>query len=385
MFIENRRVTQTPLIMLSQRRVCTMSKKYKLNELNEAYEETYKFKSEYLAKTTREILERRKLSSMLPDYSYRIGELLEPIREDRDFWPDFDSFDEYTQKMFGWNKGTAARFIQIKNQFYTKDGKQFMEEERGWIFGYGQLTKLKSFNGKNTTIGEAVEFVKTHGITPDTTTDEIDEIVKAYKSSKKSSYKLIQPNQNMKNSAKGVRNMKFDKDFRVTLNEFYQALTEKTQTLMKTLMPLVDTTLLMSMSYVIKHYIRNMYKHKEPTPDNAAQYSDDNYPIPVIRLSDLCEVEIYTDVISVFTRLKYDRVQKLDFSRLAGYDFEVYGYDGGQLIDFSDGDTTVQETKDNILNSNTEVADFYFDFPFDCGEDEILTLVTLLHDEGFFF
>ena len=179
--------------------------------------------------------------------------------------------------------------------------------------------------------------------------------------------------------------MNVNDTFKANLNEFYTALTAKAQSLMKSLMPLVDSTLLMSMSYVIKHYIRNMYKHKEPTPDNAARYSEDNYPIPVIRLSDLCEVEIYTDVISVFTRLKYDQVKKLDFSRLAGYDFEVYGYDSGQLIDFSDGDATVQETKDNILNSSTEVADFYFDFPFDCGEDEILKLTTLLHDEGFFF
>lgn len=169
--------------------------------------------------------------------------------------------------------------------------------------------------------------------------------------------------------------------FKAQLNEFYAALTAKAQSLMKTLMPLVDSTLLMSMSYVIKHYIRNMYKHKEPTPDNAARYSEDNYPIPVIRLSDLCEVEIYTDVISVFTRLKCADVKKLDFSHLSGYTFEVYGYDGGQLMDFSDGEAT----KDNILNSSTEVADFYFDFPFDCGEDEILTLATLLHDEGFFF
>ena len=179
--------------------------------------------------------------------------------------------------------------------------------------------------------------------------------------------------------------MNLSDSFKASLNEFYTALTSKAQSLMKTLMPLVDSTLLMSMSYVIKHYIRNMYKHKEPTPDNAPHYSEDNYPIPVIRLSDLCEVEIYTDVISVFTRLKCADVKKLDFSQLAGYTFEAYGYDGGRLIDFSDGGTSPNEIKGKILDSNTEVADFYFDFPFDADENEILTLINLLHKSGFFF
>lgn len=179
--------------------------------------------------------------------------------------------------------------------------------------------------------------------------------------------------------------MKLDTAFRSRLNELYTALTEKAQSLMKELSPLVNPDLLMSMSYVIKHYIRNMYKRREPTPDNAADYSEDNYPIPVIRLSDLCEVEIYTDVISVFTRLKSSNMRDFDFSRLSGYDLEVYGYDAGQLIDFSDGCAAPEELKKSILNSNSEVADFYFDFPFDADGREISALVTLLRSAGFFF
>ena len=179
--------------------------------------------------------------------------------------------------------------------------------------------------------------------------------------------------------------MELNDDFRARLNELYSTLTAKSQSLMKALMPLVDADLLMSMSYVIKHYIRNMYKHREPTPDNAADYSEDNYPIPVIRLSDLCEVEIYTDVISVFTRLKCTDAERFDISCLEKYSFEAYGYDEGRLIDFSDGKATLQEIKENILKSNTEVTDFYFDFPFDVEESEIYALTKLLHGAGFFF
>ena len=179
--------------------------------------------------------------------------------------------------------------------------------------------------------------------------------------------------------------MELNSGFKAQLNELYTTLTAKAQSLMKFLMPLISSSLLMSMSYLIKHYIRNMYKRRETTPENAAETSEDNYPIPVIRLSDLCEVEIYTDVISVFTRLKRSDAESFDFSRLSGYSFEAYGYDSGSLMDFCGSNIPLQQVKDNILRSNTEVADFYFDFPFDCGESEILSLVTLLHDSGFFF
>ena len=179
--------------------------------------------------------------------------------------------------------------------------------------------------------------------------------------------------------------MELDSGFKAQLNGLYTTLTAKAQSLMKSFMPLVSSELLMSMSYLIKHYIRNMYKRREATPDNASETSEDNYPIPVIRLSDLCEVEIYTDVISVFTRLKRSDVQDFDFSRLSSYTFEAYGYDSGSLIDFCGGNIALQKIKDNILDSNTEVADFYFDFPFDCRESDISSLVTLLHDSGFFF
>ena len=179
--------------------------------------------------------------------------------------------------------------------------------------------------------------------------------------------------------------MELDSGFKARLNELYSTLTAKSQNLMKALMPLVHPGLLMSMSYVIKHYIRNMYKRRETTPENATSCSEDNYPIPVIRLSDLCEVETYTDVISVFTRLRRRDVESFDFSLLSGYGFEAYGYDSGQLIDFSDSGGELSGIKDNILKSNTEVADFYFDFPFDADENDISALVTLLHNSGFFF
>lgn len=179
--------------------------------------------------------------------------------------------------------------------------------------------------------------------------------------------------------------MELSNDFKARLNEVYRELVTKAQSLMREFSPLVNPDLLMSMSYLIKHYIRHMYKHKEESLECAAQHSENHYPIPVIRLSGLCDVEIDADVISVFTRLKRVDMLKFDFSQLDGYSYDAYGYGAGSRIDFCDGGDDPRSVRENILSGSTEVIDFYFDFPFDADEKEIFTLISRLQKAGFFF
>lgn len=179
--------------------------------------------------------------------------------------------------------------------------------------------------------------------------------------------------------------MELDSDFKARLNEVYRELVAKAQSLMKEFSPLVNPDMLMSMSYLIKHYIRHMYKYKEETLEDAARHSENHYPIPVIRLSGLCDVEIDTKVISVFTRLKRVDMLGFDFEQLKGYSFDAYGYGAGCRIDFCDGGDSLTEMKEHILSGSTEVIDFYFDFPFDTDEKEIFTLIKRLQNAGFFF
>lgn len=179
--------------------------------------------------------------------------------------------------------------------------------------------------------------------------------------------------------------MELSSDFKARLNEVYRTLVIKAQSLMREFSPLVNPGLLMSMSYLIKHYIRHMYKHKEESLEYAAQHSENHYPIPVIRLSGLCDVEIDADVISVFTRLKRVDMLKFDFSQLDGYSFDAYGYGTGGRVDFCDSGDSLPEVKENILSGSTEVIDFYFDFPFDADEKEIFALINRLQSAGFFF
>ena len=179
--------------------------------------------------------------------------------------------------------------------------------------------------------------------------------------------------------------MELSNDFRTHLNEVYLALISKSQSLMREFSPLISPDLLMSMNYFIRHYIRHMYKHTEESLEYAARHSENHYPIPVISLGGLCDVEVDTDIISVFTRLKRVDMLRFDFSELTGYSFKAYGYGAGSLVNFCDDETTLQNVKEHILGSNAEVIDFYFDFPFDTDEGTVFALVKKLRNAGFFF
>ena len=63
------------------------------------------------------------------------------------------------------------------------------------------------------------------------------------------------------------------------------------------------------------HYHRN----------EAGKWSRESYPIPVISVSGLCDIEIQFDKVSVSTKLKRDVALVYSFEKFDGYEFEVYG------------------------------------------------------------
>lgn len=349
--------------------------------LTEVYKATgHEITNKELARLTLDIL--KELDEMnrghKPHYRYwKIGKYLKELNFKRLYKQDFGSFGDYTRAMLNdMDKGSAYRFIEVATKLYTEDGKQFLED-KGYAFSIGQLAEFKSLEGEDTTPEIVAEFVLENGITPKTPIKEIKKIVKAHKS-----FETPAPTSRLHKSENSKK--EFDPAFRTQLNELYSTLAAKAQTLMVEFSINFNTGPLMSMSYAIKHQSRNKCKHREAMPDNAADYSKDNYPFPVIRLTDLCEVDIYIDVISVFMRLKSSDIRNFDFSRLSGYDFEVYGYDAVHRIDFSDNGAAPDKIRDNILKSNSQALDFYFDFPFNTDESEILKLVIFLHGAGFF-
>lgn len=110
----------------------------------------------------------------------------------------------------------------------------------------------------------------------------------------------------------------------------------------------------------------------------------ESYPIPVIGVKGICDIEIQFDKISISTKLKRDMALTYSFEKFSGYEFEVYGIED-YLADFYHTGQTVQEMKDNIQACDEKEIGFSFVFPFDVKGKQILEFVKMIRCEGFYY
>ena len=124
----------------------------------------------------------------------------------------------------------------------------------------------------------------------------------------------------------------------------------------------------------------NGHYHK----NDAGDWIREAYPLPVVGVKGLCDIEIQFDKISISTKLKRDMALAYSFEKFAGYEFEVYGVED-YLADFYHAGQTVQEMKENIRACDEKEIGFSFVFPFDIEGKLIFDFVKLLRSEGFFY
>lgn len=122
------------------------------------------------------------------------------------------------------------------------------------------------------------------------------------------------------------------------------------------------------------HYHRN----------EEGEWSREFYPIPVISVNGLCDIEIQFDNVSVSTKLKRDKALGYSFEKFVQYEFEAYGVED-YLADFYHEGQTVNEMKENIRTSDETDIGFSFVFPFEIEGKQIFEFVKLLRREGFFY
>ena len=110
----------------------------------------------------------------------------------------------------------------------------------------------------------------------------------------------------------------------------------------------------------------------------------ESFPIPVIGVKGICDIEIQFDKMSISAKLKRDMALAYSFEKFSGYEFEAYGVED-YLADFYHAGQTVQEMKDNIHACDEKEIGFSFVFPFDVEGKQIFEFVKLLRREGFFY
>ena len=129
-----------------------------------------------------------------------------------------------------------------------------------------------------------------------------------------------------------------------------------------------------SCGYYSGHYHKNV----------EGKYVMDFFPIPVVTVKGLCDIEIDLDKVSVSTKLRREVALKYSYEKMSGYEFEVYGVDE-YLNDFYVKGNSYSELVENIASSKEIEIGFSFLFSEDVGAEEIYKCVKFLRKEGFFY
>ena len=153
---------------------------------------------------------------------------------------------------------------------------------------------------------------------------------------------------------------------RSELNEVYSKVDGKAREIAK--------ILCCPFGYYNGHYYKNA----------SGNFEMDYFPIPVVTLKGLCDIEVGLEQISVTTKLSKEKALSYDFAKVKDFSFEAYGVEN-YLDDFYVEGDTIDEMKAKIQKSNEQNVFFSFYFPFDVASNEVCELVTLISQEGFFY
>lgn len=157
-------------------------------------------------------------------------------------------------------------------------------------------------------------------------------------------------------------------DFLEKLNELYQTLAKKTE----------DLALLLSGFGKCEYGWYNGHFHKDD-----GKWVKEYYPIPVISVKGLCDIEVGLETTTLSAKLGRDAAAQFPFETLSGCEFEVYGVQNYLSDFYRDGITTAQ-MRENICSS--EEAEIGFSFAVDRANEseQLVKLVGMLKDAGFY-
>ena len=118
--------------------------------------------------------------------------------------------------------------------------------------------------------------------------------------------------------------------------------------------------------------------------DKSGNYVMEYYPIPIIEVQGLCDVEINVENITVSTKLTKQNAVEYNYGQLEGNSFEAYGVED-YLQDFYEPGMTTEELQAAIKKSEEKEIGFSFKFGFDITGNEMYEFVKMLRREGFYY
>ena len=118
--------------------------------------------------------------------------------------------------------------------------------------------------------------------------------------------------------------------------------------------------------------------------DSNGEWQRDFYPIPVIGVEGLCDIEISFERISVSTKLERDAALTYSHENILEYTFEVYGVND-YLGDYYHNGMTIQELKDNIKSSSEAEIAYQFTFSLATRGEQLGEFTHFLVKNGFYY
>lgn len=155
------------------------------------------------------------------------------------------------------------------------------------------------------------------------------------------------------------------------LNQLYRCLDERCTALTSALRAASSPA---AYAYYNGHYRKN----------DAGSYEMDYFPIPVISVDGLCDLEINLDAVSISAKLKRKHALLFDYTKLARFRFEVYGVED-YLADFYGEGMSFDELRSNLDTSDEAEIGFSLYFAADTAPSVIVEAVQFLQQEGFYY
>ena len=171
--------------------------------------------------------------------------------------------------------------------------------------------------------------------------------------------------------------MLYRKDIKVEqtkelLNNIYTPIVNKTHEIISNFIKLHG-------DYEVSSGFFNGHYHK----NSSGLYQEDKYPIPVISVKGLCDIEIDFDNLTITSKLNKEQVEIFDWQTLIDIPFEIYGVND-YLKDYGNN-TNVNDIR-NVISLSFE-KEFFISFMFDedVSSEDILKFVRKIERCGFYY
>lgn len=113
------------------------------------------------------------------------------------------------------------------------------------------------------------------------------------------------------------------------------------------------------------------------------RYYEDAYPIPVLSVAGLCDIEIDVDGIGLTAKLTKEQAMNFDGASTLHRHFEAYGVED-YLADYGD-ERDLAGMKARMENSGEKEFFFTFAFPNSTSGEELRKFLHTLQAQGFYY